>query len=165
VKQSIGPAAPSNNLAGLVATWVPPLLISLFILLLSGELGAGKYTLEFMTWLIGQPQVIGFIPVQWCHDLLRKTAHPIVYGCLGFFSLRAVQRYREASLRRPVLLVLVYCFLVALLDEGHQSFNADRDPRFTDLVLDITGAALCAGMALVLDRAPKRQPGPGGRSR
>jgi len=42
----------SNELLSLANAWGPPLLVSLVILALSGELGTAKHTRNLMQWLL-----------------------------------------------------------------------------------------------------------------
>lgn len=145
----------SNNRLSLAKAWVPPLLGSLVILVLSGELGAGKYTLNLLQWLLTHIHLLSLVPSDGFHTFLRKVAHVVVYGSLGFYYLRALQMHRPTSLKRPVLWVVAVCLTLALLDEGHQSTVPDRVASWMDIILDITAATTCAGIAaLVYKPAP-----------
>jgi VanZ family protein len=146
----------SNDLLSLAKAWVPPLLVSLVILVLSGDLGAGKYSLNLLQWLLAQNHLLSLVPTDGFHTFLRKVAHFAVYGFLGFGYLRAFQMHRPTTLKWPVLGVLAICLTVALLDEGRQSTVPARVASWMDLILDITAAAICAGIAVVVYKpAPK----------
>ena len=130
--------------------------MSLVILVLSGDLGAGKYTLKPLQWLLTQNHVLSLVPTEGLHTFLRKVAHFVVYGSLGFYYLRAFQMHRPTSLKRPVLWVVAICLTVALLDEGRQSTVPSRVASWMDLILDITAAAICAGIAVVVYKPAPR---------
>jgi len=140
----------SNELLSLANAWFPPLLVSLVILALSGELGTAKHTRNLMQWLLAQNHLLGLVPTEGLHTFLRKVAHFVVYGSLGFYYLRAFQMKRPTSLKWPVLWVVAICLTVALLDEGHQSTVPSRVASWMDLMLDITAAAICARIAVVV---------------
>jgi VanZ family protein len=146
----------SNEILSLAKAWVPPLLVSLVILALSGELGDGKYTLNLTQWLLTQNYLLNLVPAEGFHTFLRKIGHLVVYSSLGFFYLRAFQMHRQTSSKWPVLWVVAICLTVALLDEGRQSTVPSRVASWMDVILDITAAATCAGIAVVV-----YQPAPG----
>jgi VanZ family protein len=146
----------SNELLSLAKAWVPPLLVSLVILVQSGELGNGKYTWNLLEWLLTQNHLLNLVPTEALHAFFRKAAHVVVYGSLGFYYLRAFQMHRLTSVKRPVFLVMAVCLTVALLDEGRQSTVPDRVASWMDIILDITAATTCAGIAAVVYKpAPK----------
>jgi VanZ family protein len=150
VKDAPGSTKKSNDRLSLAKTWVPPLLVSLVILALSGDLGAGKYTLKLLQWLLTQNNLLNLVPSDEFHTFLRKVGHFVVYGSLGFYYLRAFQMHRPTSLKRPVLWVVAICLTVALLDEGRQSTVPSRVVIWMDLMLDIIAAAICARIAVVV---------------
>jgi VanZ family protein len=156
VKDAQVSAKPLNELLFLAKAWVPPLLVSLVILVLSGDLGAGKYTLKLIQWLLTQNYLLNFVPSEGFHTFLRKVAHFVLYGSLGFYYLRAFQMHRQRSLKRPVFWVVAICLIVALLDEGRQSTVPSRVASWMDLILDITAAATCAGIAIVVYKPAPR---------
>jgi VanZ family protein len=156
VKDSQVSTKQSHELLSLAKAWVPPLLGSLVILVLSGELGNGKHTWNLLQWLLTHNHLLNLVPTEAFHTFLRKVAHFVVYGSLGFYYLRAFQMHRPTSLKRPVLLVVAVCLTVAFLDEGRQSTVPARVACWMDIILDITAAATCAGIAAVVYKpAPK----------
>jgi VanZ family protein len=150
----------TNELLSLAKAWVPPLLVSLVILVLSGEIGAGKYTLNLMQRLLNQNHLLSLLPTEGFHTFLRKVAHFVVYGSLGFYYLRAFQMHRPTSLKWPLLWVVAICLTLALLDEGRQSTAPSRVASWMDIILDITAAAICAEIAVVVYEPTKIQSGP-----
>jgi VanZ family protein len=155
VKDAPGSTKKSNDRLSLAKTWVPPLLVSLVILALSGDLGAGKYTLKLLQWLLTQNNLLNLVPSDEFHTFLRKVGHFVVYGSLGFYYLRAFQMHRP-TLKWPVFWVAAICLTLALLDEGRQSTVPDRVASWMDIILDITAATTCAGIAaMVYKPAPK----------
>jgi len=153
-------ARPANELLSLAKAWGPPLLVSLVILVLAGDLGAGKYTLKLMQWLQTQPYLLRLVPDAEFHTCLRKVAHLVVYSALSFYFLRAMLMHRPTSRKRPVLWVVVICLSVALLDEGRQSTIPSRVASMMDVILDTTAAAICAGCAVILYQPAPIRSGP-----
>jgi VanZ family protein len=70
-----------------------------------------------------------------------KTAHVMVYSCVGLFSLFAVSRLFQPEKRETHKLLILYISLVigialAAHDEWHQSFVPGRESTVRDLVID-----------------------------
>ena len=140
--------------------WLPPVLGSAVILIMSGDWGAADHTLGLVRWLLAwlplsPPQI------DLAHAFLRKIGHATVYGTLYFLWFRAYQGHLNYSLTRAFLWSLGLCFLVAVLDEGHQAFIPSRSGRVADLVLDVGGSALGALITFSLwtPRLPSPRPG------
>jgi VanZ family protein len=87
------------------------------------------------------------------HHLLRKTGHVIGYALLSFFLFRAWRETLPAEPRkwtfRWASLAVLGTFLVASLDEWHQTTLPSRTGRWQDVVLD-TSAGIAAQFLLFL---------------
>jgi VanZ family protein len=87
------------------------------------------------------------------HHVLRKTGHVIGYALLSFFLFRAWRETLPAEPRkwtfRWASLAVLGTFLVASLDEWHQTTLPSRTGRWQDVVLD-TSAGIAAQFLLFL---------------
>lgn len=75
--------------------------------------------------------------------LVRKLAHFSEFALLGVLMLALLTR---PGLRPRPFVSAGLCLAAALLDEGIQMFTDGRGPRFSDVLLDFSGA--CVGIAL-----------------
>ncbi len=97
----------------------------------------------------------------WAHHLLRKTGHLLGYGVLvGLSFLRGwlytLARFPRTYWRlRCMALAIVSTFLIANLDEWHQTYLPSRQGLFSDVLLDTCGALLLCGAATLLARKPR----------
>jgi VanZ family protein len=91
------------------------------------------------------------------HHLVRKAGHFTGYGMLCMVLLRGLRltsRSRKSwPLRVPELASLAATFLIAGLDEWHQTFLPNRSGRFSDVLLDTAGAATLLLAGYLLERA------------
>jgi VanZ family protein len=99
--------------------------------------------LLFLVLLVGTQ-----IPGAWRDEAFRvahmpwqmnKVAHFCLFAAIGWLA-------HAAPLCYSVSRVVVGALLAALLTEGLQYFAAHRDPSWTDVAIDMAGAA--AGLAL-----------------
>jgi hypothetical protein len=74
----------------ILKAWLPPILLSLVILGLSGNLGSGRKTLGLLCWLLDNISFLSYEVIVELHVFLRKIAHILVYGILSFLYFRAV---------------------------------------------------------------------------
>jgi VanZ family protein len=89
--------------------------------------------------------------------LIRKTAHPSEYGILALLSLYGVRHMAPRPTPHALALALLPAALVASADELRQSLSAVRTGAAFDVGLDLTGAALALGLALLAERALGRR--------
>lgn len=75
--------------------------------------------------------------------VVRKTAHFSEYALLGFLTANAIRTYRLKTYLRAMLPPLI-CFAYAFGDELHQYFVPGRACRFTDMLIDTSGAIVGA---------------------
>jgi VanZ family protein len=78
--------------------------------------------------------------------VVRKSAHLTEYAVLALLVWRARRRPVRGD-RRPwrrsdMFFALAVAALFAATDEWHQSFVPSREGRFTDVLIDSTGAAV-----------------------
>lgn len=140
----------SRALARLFSAWAPALLWAGVILWFSGDRFSGRRT---AAWLVAALDLLGITAspplIEAANLALRKGAHLVEYGILGFLLGRAVM---ATWLRWPgwwvwctALSLAVSC---ASLDEVRQAYGAARTGSPLDVLLDACAAGL--GIALVL---------------
>lgn len=129
--------------------WLPPLFLSLAILVLSGDLGAGHQTFGLLSWILSAWFPLSAEALELVHAVLRKAGHFLAYGVLAVLWFRALSFYRPERLKGNVLLALGLSLLVALTDEGHQFLVASRSGSLTDVLLDMAGAVSLVSLAFL----------------
>jgi VanZ family protein len=70
-----------------------------------------------------------------------NVMHVPLFGAVAFCSYKALSKGRELSLPAMVL-AFVASVAYAVFDEWHQSFVAGRNASFSDVIVDVIGAAL-----------------------
>lgn len=70
--------------------------------------------------------------------LFRKLAHFVEYAVLGFFAYPAFSMLKSRAARFSSS--AVFCVLIAISDEFHQTFVPGRDGKPTDVLIDSVGA-------------------------
>lgn len=80
------------------------------------------------------------------HGVVRKLAHFVEYLVLGILVYRALDESPGFG-PRIALRALALCAALALVDEGHQYFVANRTAAWQDCLIDASGAA--AGLGLL----------------
>ena len=78
---------------------------------------------------------------------VRKSAHFTAYMILGILTSSALLTHNFKKTTKSIL-SLGICFLYAVSDEIHQEFVPGRAGRFSDVMIDTSGALL--GVVLVL---------------
>ena len=86
---------------------------------------------------------------------VRKSAHFTAYMILGTLSTSALLTHNIKKTTMSIL-SLGICFLYAVSDEIHQVFVPGRAGRFSDVMIDTSGAVLgillCLGTVYVIRR-------------
>ncbi|MFA6004216.1 MAG: VanZ family protein [Elusimicrobiota bacterium] len=77
---------------------------------------------------------------------LRKAAHMTEYGVLFFLTRRAMLGSWSPA-RTWTGPALLFCLLYAMSDEYHQSFVPGRMGLWSDVLYDLSGAAVAAAAA------------------
>ncbi|CDF57708.1 VanZ family protein [Thermobrachium celere] len=80
--------------------------------------------------------------------IVRKNAHFILFFLLGLIAYLYLD---HTKLKNKLIFSLLLCFIYAVLDEIHQYFVPGRGPKFTDVLIDTTGAFLGIGLAQILN--------------
>jgi VanZ family protein len=96
-----------------------------------------------------QPVLPGFELV-WQDFLFKKLAHFSVYALLfltWWWAFREMELSRSGTkasapqiIRYKWLLIMIFCFIYACLDEYHQSFTPGRTARLYDVGIDMLGS-------------------------
>ena len=132
------------RLPNLLAIWGPPCLWGLAILSLSGNAGSGSNTMRLMQWLLSGFPSLTYQDIEAIHWYLRKFSHMVAYGVLYLLWFRAWKRQVPHRSGLSLKLALLFSLVVALLDEGYQTFFPERTGSLADVALDMTGAGLAA---------------------
>jgi VanZ family protein len=125
--------------AELTLYWLPAVLWSAVLLLLSGGSGSAGTTSHFLAWLI--PPTSPYFDI--VHVILRKVAHLFGYSLLGALDFRAVRGLRRGWRLQWSVTAVGLATLIAALDELHQTMSPGRTGQVSDVVLDC-GAAILA---------------------
>ncbi len=80
--------------------------------------------------------------------LVRKSAHFIIYSCLGFSVCGHLLTYAKPTLLLKSVISFLVCFLYAISDEIHQLFVFGRSGQASDVILDCCGAIF--GILIIL---------------
>jgi len=128
----------------LVYYWAPPILWSLAVLCMSGDLGSGNNTLGLIKWFLSWFVVPSPAQLKIINHYIRKTGHVLAYGGMYFFWFRALRKHLDYGLRRAFIWSLGFCLLFSSLDEGRQWFYSSRGSSVWDIVLDMSGSGLSA---------------------
>lgn len=73
------------------------------------------------------------------HPYLRKIAHFLEFFILSILVLLAI---KETDLNYNYSFTLLFCFLIAILDETHQLFVDGRAGQIKDVFIDSSGSLL-----------------------
>jgi VanZ family protein len=124
--------------------WLPPLLGTGAIIVLSGDLGSSRHTREILEWLWSWFPFFRPEQLEQTSGYLRKAGHVTAYAVLYFLWFRAFRVHFSPRPGPAVFWSLSLCLLIALLDEGHQSLVPSRTGCIRDVALDFGAAALAA---------------------
>ncbi len=122
--------------------WVPPIVWTLGIVVLSGGLGAVTNTFVIFKWVVSWFVTMDPRTLEMPHFYFRKFLHVVCYGVLTILWLRALTASFPGRFGTNALMALGLSLLVALIDEGHQLLVPGRTPSFWDIGLDMTGGLL-----------------------
>jgi VanZ family protein len=143
--------------------WLPALLFSLAILVLSGDLGSSRNTGVLVRWALSWMPGLTPGQIDLLNGYLRKLGHLTAYGFLFFLWFRALRGHFHAA--RPwssALWALAICLLVSCLDEGHQAWYHSRGGSPWDVALDMVGALLSAVVISIVSKLRPKPAGPAG---
>lgn len=81
---------------------------------------------------------------------IRKFAHFINYMILGII-ITLVLKKKELGNKKIFLFSLLFCIIIASLDEYYQSFIPGRGARLKDVFIDSFGALVGIGLGRVIE--------------
>ena len=127
-----------------------------------GAANTGRWLLDICHALWGQTDTASF---ETAHILLRKLGHFTGYGILSVLFYRAwyvtvglFWKGSRSGLRLEAAGLAVFCtFLVASMDEWHQSFLAGRVSSFHDVMIDTGGALVFTTLVMLLVARRRRR--------
>lgn len=96
---------------------------------------------------VGVDEIEPFIDI--LDMLVRKSAHLVIYGILGFCVSNTIMQITENK-RYIFWISLVWCSFYAATDELHQHFVPGRAGMWQDWVLDTVGALIGIGAAFFI---------------
>jgi VanZ family protein len=141
-----------------ISYWAPPLLWSLAVILMSGDLGSGKNTLGLVSWLSSWLVDLKPAQLKLINFYFRKIGHVLAYASMYVLWFRAFRGHAGLGPGRAVLWSLGFCLLFSGMDEGRQRFFPTRGSSIWDVILDMSGAGLAALLVLALWPGGKRGP-------
>lgn len=90
---------------------------------------------------------------EYYHHIIRKLGHFFGYGFLGYLVFRALcDTVASFTRAKCATIAIAVAFVVASLDELHQSFSPGRTALFSDVILDTCGAIALVTVAIVAHR-------------
>lgn len=136
--------APQSDIFHFCYYWLPPLLLTVGILVMAGEVGSVakfvfvKPLLEFLlpSWSTKELYQL--------YVTLRKIGHFVAYAILFAAYVRAWRWHMGLSRMRAIISALAICLLVSVGDETRQAFFTSRTGSPRDVALDMSGALTAA---------------------
>jgi VanZ family protein len=143
----------------ILSAWLPVVVWLVVIAIESTESLGASHTFGMM-WRVVQALHLPFSMDQLTeiNHILRKCGHFLGYGILGVLFARAWTMTLRAGLLARALVLGLFCTLcVASADEFHQIFLPGRTGAAHDVALDMTGAAVLAGIAVPAMKRTREQ--------
>ena len=132
-------------------TWLPVMAFAMVFAVESTPYFGADHTSDPLKRVV--EAIFGYdVCVHWdlIHHFIRKTGHFMGYGIFSLICFRGFWiTLQDTALQLPRQLrayglAILATFLVASVDELHQSFLPNRTGQFSDVLLDCCGAAaLC----------------------
>lgn len=93
--------------------------------------------------------------------LVSKLGHILEYALLGVLLLAAIraERWVYRSAARELMLVAIVGGTFAMFDELRQSFSPGREPRLTDVLIDLASLVTASWLGGRWLRRPDEPPG------
>ncbi len=85
-----------------------------------------------------------------CQLIVRKIAHFSEYAILGMFSCNALTKYDFHNKKTVPLVSSAICLVYAISDEIHQYLVPERACRFTDVLIDFSGAVFGISFLIII---------------
>lgn len=131
----------------LVWYWMPVIAWMSLIFIASTDLMSAQQTSRFigpfLRWIVPN---ISLETIQAVQFLVRKGAHVTEYAILAALLLRAFSAGKRRLRAAHVIIVVGIAGSYAAIDEFHQSFVASRTGAIADVMIDISGAIVGAGL-------------------
>jgi VanZ family protein len=124
--------------------WAPPLFLSTAILIFAGDLGADHNPRFIIPILQALFPTLSLTQLNLIHFYIRKAGHFLAYALLLTTWVRAWKWRLGFTLGKAEIVSLMIVLLVAVLDEGRQSFYPSRGGSPWDVLLDMSGAFTAA---------------------
>jgi VanZ family protein len=125
--------------AQLFRLWLPPLIWTAVILLLSSDLASSGNTGDFLRQLLPALTDQEFAVA---HFAIRKASHLVEYAILGALNFRAVRAGRAGWSWRWAVAAAALAAGVAILDESRQTLTSSRTGSGWDVLIDAAGATI-----------------------
>jgi len=117
---------------------------------------SGRLSHEVTKWIVERWERLAGL--SWTEDIkngwieywsnpVRKLAHFSEYTAMGILVFFTLNPWIKPG-KKKNLLIILWVFISAALDEWHQTFIADRCGNFLDVLLDTSGG--CFGLMLCL---------------
>ena len=120
--------------------WALPIVWTLSIMTMSGNLGAPANTFVIFHWVMSWfTTALDSDTLNLYHFYCRKVLHVICYGLLTILWFRAWMVSFPERLKTNTFLALGLTLMVAAADEGRQYFVPARTASFWDIGLDMSG--------------------------
>jgi len=138
----------------LLRYWLPPLVVAITIVVLSGaELSAG-HTRE---WLLAIVHTVLRHPLdpgrfERLHFAIRKLGHLSEYGLLGLLNFRALRDERRGVRASWLIGAIALATGVAVIDELRQSLVPSRTGSPVDVLWDTAGASIAQAAIAIRSR-------------
>ena len=136
--------------------WVPAVVWSVILVILSGTPGRGNVTETVLQATI--EATVGSVSDEtfWVlHYAMRKTLHLLAYGLAGVLNFRALRGSREGWTLKWSVTAVALAVLIASIDEIHQWFVPSRTGQFTDVLIDCAAATLAQIFIRELNDVPE----------
>ena len=146
--------------------WLPAICVAILISLFSTHYFSSQQTarviIPFLHWLF---PFATSRTLNRMHTLIRKLAHVTEFGVFSVTVFYGVRGDRSGWRLDWAIYTLLIAVTYAGLDEWHQSFVPQREPRVRDVIIDATGALLAQFFVWVYAKlsrnsAPESQRGP-----
>lgn len=71
--------------------------------------------------------------------LIRKSAHFFEFFILYILTYECLKEY---PLNKTIIIAIIFCLLIACLDEIHQMITPNRTPSMIDVMIDFSGSLM-----------------------
>lgn len=126
----------------------------------SGSLSAlvSEMCAEFLNTITGKNWTDTFVKslAEYFENPIRKLAHFAEYAVMGVFVYLLWRQWMERG-KKLYILVIVWVFVSAAMDELHQLFVPDRCGNLWDVLLDTCGGIFGMGILIWLEKLRRKR--------